>query len=81
MLIETNISPTNTIYFIWSQLIEMFFAGLFNSSMKIEEMYEVYLQKNNQEIGMIKFIYALDRLFIIGIISFNNSQIVFKNDN
>ena len=80
MLIETNTSPTNTIYFIGSQLIEMFLQWLFQSNMELEEMYNLYTKKH-KDIWIVKFIYVLDWLFIIGIIDFSHSYITFLNDN
>lgn len=76
MLIESNTAPTNTIYFIGHQLIEMFLKWKFQSKMQLEEMYGLYA-RNYDDIGMIKFIYALDRLFILGVIDFNQSHITF----
>lgn len=76
MLIESNTAPTSTIYFIGHQLIAMYLKWDFQSQMQLEEMYNLYVKDYN-DIGMVKFIYTLDRLFLLGIIDFNQSHITF----
>jgi hypothetical protein len=81
MLIETYNSPNHSIYCLWALLIDLYINEIIKSWDSIESMYKVFTKYKRIDIGIVKFLYVLDWLFLLGIVKEEKSHIIFNSIN